>query len=74
VKYSILALCLLLLLTLASCIRLEDEPKDPVSDTQGMTESEPEPVTEPDTRAEEDTQPEEDTLPNEADPDHTKRY
>ena len=73
-KYSIFALCLLLLLALTSCIRIENGGEDPDTDTWEMPEGESSSDREPTTETEPDTGIEEDTLPNEADPDHTKRY
>lgn len=71
-KYSVLVLCLLLLLALASCIRVENGEGDIESETFPVSDTEPETETIPDTETLPET--EGDTLPNEADPDHTKRY
>lgn len=81
-KYSLLLLCLVLCLSLVSCVRFIDpnepaesesaEVTDPATDPETFpeTESDTDPETDPETEPETDGE----TLPNDPDPDHTARY
>ena len=81
-KYSLLLLCLVLCLSLVSCVRFID-PNEPAesekeSESAEVTDPATDPDTPPETNPETDpeTEPETDgeTLPNDPDPDHTARY
>ena len=85
-KYSLLLLCLVLCLSLVSCVRFIDpnepaesekesesaEVTDPATDPETFPETDP--ASDPETDPETETEPDGETLPNDPDPDHTARY
>lgn len=77
-KYSLLLLCLVLCLSLVSCVRFIDPNEPAESESAEVTDPATDPDTPPETNPETDpeTEPETDgeTLPNDPDPDHTARY
>lgn len=77
-KYSLLLLCLVLCLSLVSCVRFID-PNEPAesekeSESAEVTDPATDPETFPETNPETEPETDGETLPNDPDPDHTARY
>ena len=77
-KYSLLLLCLVLCLSLVSCVRFIDPNEPAESESTEVTDPATDPETFPETDPASDPDPETETdgetLPNDPDPDHTARY
>ena len=77
-KYSLLLLCLVLCLSLVSCVRFIDpnEPAESEKESESAEGTDPatDPATDPETDPETEPETDGETLPNDPDPDHTARY